>query len=189
MNKLQWLSTLMMLALFLSACTTTRQANRDIEETAIYTLHLDEDPAEYIIGSPIIIQDKTEYFEISDVELWSQRMPALLSDTLRDYQASNQQPQVINYALSLERPYAYVSESELDVLIGEFDDWTGFNAKYPDTHVYTFFSKVGFNDDMSQALVYMAHSCGGECGNGNLYLLARRGSRWEIVIMEDLWSS
>jgi hypothetical protein len=51
------------------------------------------------------------------------------------------------------------------------------------------FSKIGFNDEMNQALVYMAHICGNECGVGNIYFLVQNGDTWEIEGTLWVWSS
>lgn len=39
------------------------------------------------------------------------------------------------------------------------------------------------------AFVETAYACGTTCGNGSLYALQRRGGRWEVVGVADIWIS
>jgi len=178
------------ITLMLISCSAfASQVDIDLQETAIYSLLLSQDPAGYIFGTPIVILDETEYYEIENIRLLQKDMPSLEYEAFRNYQISNQEPQMIKLSLSLNKPYDFIDKSELNNLIEEYDNWDRFNQKYPEAHVYTFFSKIGFNMKGNQALVYMAHSCGGECGQGNLYFLVFDNNRWTIEGVYRVWIS
>jgi hypothetical protein len=49
-------------------------------------------------------------------------------------------------------------------------------------------SRIGYSDDRTQALVYVAHVCP-LCGSGGYVLLARTGGRWSIVAESQDWVS
>ena len=173
----------------MSCSAFASQVDTDLQETAIYSLLLSQDPAGYILGTPIVILDETEYYEIENTRLLKKDMPSLDNETFRNYRMANKKHQTINLSLSLSKPYDFIKESELDNLIDEYDNWDKFNQKYPGAHVYTFFSKVGFNTKGNQALVYMAHSCGGSCGQGNLYCVVFVDNRWKIEGVYRVWIS
>jgi len=175
---------------FVMSCSAfVPQIDIDLQESSIYSLLLSQGPEGYIVGIPIVIQEETEYYEVENIKLLKQKMPSLENETFINYRTANQESQTINLSLSLSKPYDFVSESELDNLIDEYDIWDKFNQKYPEAHVYTFFSKVGFNTKGNQALVYMAHSCGGECGQGNMFFLVFVNNKWKIEGIYRVWIS
>ena len=180
---------LIFLVINMSCGASNSQIDRDLQEASIYSLLLNQDPVGYIIGTPIVILDETQYYEIENMEAVKREFPAMEMETINDYEAANQKPQTVTISLNLNKPYDFVSNSDLDNLIEKYDIWDKFNHKYPGTHVYTFFSRVGFNNKGNQALVYMAHSCGGECGKGNLYFLTFDGSKWKIDGISIIWVS
>ena len=54
---------------------------------------------------------------------------------------------------------------------------------------YVKVSRVGFNADKNEALVYTESYCGALCASGYLFLLRKRGDQWEIVAQRNLWLS
>ena len=66
---------------------------------------------------------------------------------------------------------------------------TSYSGSHPYAHVVATFSRVGFSDDGSLALVYMGLRCGGRCGAGDLILLRRMPEGWTRVRAVSLWIS
>jgi len=56
--------------------------------------------------------------------------------------------------------------------------WKAFYGEYPDSGGFIELSAVGFNKDKTVAVVYMGHSCGGLCGGGTFYVLAKHDGKW-----------
>jgi hypothetical protein len=50
-------------------------------------------------------------------------------------------------------------------------------------------SRIGFSAAKDEALVYAESSCGSLCGSGDLFLLRKRGDRWEMIAQSTLWLS
>ena len=50
------------------------------------------------------------------------------------------------------------------------------------------FSSIIFNKDLDKALIYTVYSCGGECGEGLVFLFTKT-DKWKIVKVENLWVS
>jgi hypothetical protein len=64
--------------------------------------------------------------------------------------------------------------------------WRAFKQHYPGAWGYVEFSRIGYNADHTQALVYTAHHCGGACTNADFWLLSRSGETWSVAArMED----
>lgn len=67
--------------------------------------------------------------------------------------------------------------------------WAAFYRDYPEAAGFFTLSKVGFNADMTQAIVYRAFSCGDTCGYGSYVLLVKAGGAWRIVGEARPWVS
>lgn len=162
---------------------------RRSEEAEIYSFLIERNPFGNIVGTPVIIVADAEYFEdlsaLDDLD-----DPYLLSvTTINDYIEQGRKGGKLSVSLDIDQPYDVIKSAELKSLIREGDDWGNFNARYPDTHMYINFSKVGFNSDFTQALVYMSNNCGGECGEGNFYILIKKNGNWLIDHIIPLWIS
>lgn len=180
---------ILIISLLVTSCSAaTPTLTIEQHEAAIYSLLLDRNPEKYITGTPIVIFGETEHLDV-DREILERIFPTLEDETFENYQESNKVPHTINFPLTTNKPYVLVSKFELDSLIDKYDNWDKFNEKFPETHVVTFFSKVGFNKEGTQALVYMGHSCGGECGVGDIYLFSFDGTEWKMKGYERIWIS
>ncbi|RDZ27541.1 hypothetical protein [Lysobacter silvisoli] len=67
--------------------------------------------------------------------------------------------------------------------------WDDFYRKYPGASGIVRIGRPVLTKDRQQALIYVAHSCGGLCGKGMVYLLSRSGAGWSIVQEQMLWIS
>ena len=59
--------------------------------------------------------------------------------------------------------------------------WFGFRKSFPGAWGMVGFSRVAFNLPHTQAMVYSHHECGQYCGNGDTWVLERKGERWRVV--------
>jgi hypothetical protein len=57
----------------------------------------------------------------------------------------------------------------------------GLAAKYPGTWGYISLTRVAFNPEHTQALVYSRHFCGDRCENADVWFLERKNDNWYIV--------
>ena len=65
--------------------------------------------------------------------------------------------------------------------------WLAFRKHYPGAWGYMELSRIGFNPEHTQALVYSAHLCGTDCSSGDVWFLTRAGENW--IISERLTQS
>jgi hypothetical protein len=172
---------LLVLIIFLaSGCT------KAADDVAIYSLLLDKNPEGYIKGTPLVIRNQTVLHGATHDEKLFQSAPSLDKETLTNFLTTNITDPDSNLVFSLDKPHKFISPTELSSLIIR-DDWTNFSKKFPDTHVITSFSKIGFNRDANQALVYMEQYCGSKCGVGNLYFLVREKDEWKLQSKITIW--
>jgi hypothetical protein len=63
----------------------------------------------------------------------------------------------------------------------EMPYWIGFIDTYPRAWGVTVLSRVGFNADTTQALIYVRHQCGGGCFSSETIFLKKKKGRWTIA--------
>jgi hypothetical protein len=69
------------------------------------------------------------------------------------------------------------------------DSWKQFYRTYPGAHGILTFSRVGFNSDKSQAVVYMKYDGNVMSHYGAYFLLVRKGGLWEFQTKKTIWIS
>ena len=105
--------------------------------------------------------------------------PALKAETVDDLRAKNKEASKFTRNFDISRPYVLISEEEVNGLFKQgISGWKSFHLKYPKSGGLSTFSRVGFDRDRTQALVYHGYSCGGLCGGGSYYLLTRKNGVW-----------
>jgi len=128
------------------------------------------------------------------------------ADRLREVLGDVDQSAVDNFVLrnragrsltasfAIEEKYVLVSKEKLKEAFEPcsseaWDCWKNFFKRYPKASRITRLSAVGFNSERTQALVYLATSCGGLCGGGMIAFLVKEQERWKVVEKKQLWIS
>lgn len=180
---------LFLLTCLLSACTG--QNSYSVEDKSALRLQKEQEVYLALLGadtsSYMVILSDTTYYE-AELDGLPKEIPSLSKDTVTDYELVNQQSMKFPASLNINKQYALIDRAELDSLLAEFD-WGKFNQKYQNANAVYALSRVGFDPEFKQALVYMGYSCGGECGLGSLYFLVYDGKNWTIKKQYDLWVS
>jgi hypothetical protein len=108
----------------------------------------------------------------------------LANAALGDYSKVNAKRWRLQRNFTLRNPYRLVTLDEIKTMfppnsIGHFEElWIELSA-------------VGFNDDKTMAVVYMAHHCTTSCccGDGKSFLLKKRNGKWEVLSGLQCWIS
>lgn len=173
---------------FSQSQSSSREQRRGIEdeEYAVYSALINENTGDENINRPLVIKDKPSAWVGSLEEEKSTFYEDLLksssilsSETVDDLRAKNEETHTFKRRFDIKRKYILVSEKEIDDIFKKGGGWwEEFYRRYPETRGFATFSRVGFNDDKTQALVYQAHSCGGLCGGGAYVLLVKINGVW-----------
>jgi hypothetical protein len=59
--------------------------------------------------------------------------------------------------------------------------WLAFRKRYPTAWGYVDLSRIAYNPEHTEALVFSVHRCGATCENGDTWLAGRRGETWAIT--------
>lgn len=67
--------------------------------------------------------------------------------------------------------------------------WRAFYGVFPNSYGSTSVSAIGYTPDSTRALLFVSHSCGALCGEGNVVLLRLQFGRWRVEKTAMLWVS
>lgn len=112
---------------------------------------------------------------------------ALEPDLIEDFVLANQRPAELSERLDLDVEYALIGNAALNGVLAD-GGWTGFYDRFPAAPGVLRLSRIGFNAQLTRALVVIEQLCGSECGGGRLVLLERTGEGpWQVSAGELLW--
>lgn len=161
------------------------QSEIDDEEYSVYA---------FLIGDSefSIIKDHTviaDGFPLGEIKA---KVPTISQETLDDFRLKYSKTAVLNHKLKVKGEYLLISKEELSRIFSGNDlrkEWEQFDKKYPSAHGFTSFSRVGFNAQGTEALVYTEYECGWLCANGEYLFLVKDGSKWKIMARIQMWVS
>jgi hypothetical protein len=120
-------------------------------------------------------------------------MPPLLplsqstKEAVEDYKTKNERPVELKAKFQLKAKSLLLSERPFHALFSGpqvykslIEGWRNNYMKYPTSSGYIRLSRVGFNRQMTEALIYVERHCGSLCADGRFYLLAKEGNRWSV---------
>ena len=133
----------------------------------------------------LVIEDRTFRYDFSDnEEPWKDKYKGLIIDrsTVEDYEAKNSGPSLLNKA-SLKLPVKFNLISDLDlktIFHGNWGElqWIAYYRRYPDSSGFIMLSRIGFNTEHTQALLYLGSRCGPGCGDIHFLLLEKTNGTW-----------
>jgi len=111
------------------------------------------------------------------------------ASAIADYYRANLKRWTLLPKLKIELPYTLVPPEELTAFLtsaGHFAGWDKFYERYPGSPGWIEFSAVGFNQDKTLAVLYVAHHCGLTCGGGGIRTLLKKDGKWQPAGRESL---
>ena len=156
--------------------------SQDMEEYAVYaTLIANEFKGEYI--KQVLIMDHTDGVSQGLLELnlgeWGITPD---KETVDSFLTKNQESNLLKPNLDLALDYQLLTQEEVDESKSEYESggWEVFNEKYPDSSGFITLSRVGFNADLSEALVYFKVSMYDQLLEGGYYFMVWQDGEWVV---------
>jgi hypothetical protein len=157
--------------------------NRNTEEIAVYSALFEYD----FTGdtSQFLIVDQTQLPSAGLVEQqlsdFQERTP-LDQELLTNFLEINQQPSALDPDMDLSQEFQLMTQEEIDELapLDEESGWQLFDEKFPKAVGFIYLSRVGFNADLSQALVYFEQYYYDIPVRGGYLLLTRQDGEWVV---------
>lgn len=175
---------------------------QEAEEAAVYSALITQ-VRDDERGTLVVVQDRTvrgtpyRYHDSEDAyldevfESLQQDFPLAERETLIGFQANNRQDYPIREPFLSRIKTRLISQQEVERFSyrepGSW--WEAFYRKHPGATGFFVLSRVGFNSEMNQALVYRAFSCGSTCGYGSYVLLVKEAGVWKIRGQAGNWIS
>jgi hypothetical protein len=157
----------------------------DPDSYAVYNALI---PSDWLVrvahASELLIQNTTQ----SDSPFLSgcvPRGPRLTGpwlEAMNVFRAQQTTAKSLDRQFSLPVPYRLESRETIQSFFNSRDpSWERLHATYPAAKGYLVVSAVGFDKAHEHAVVYLAHSCGGLCGEGGYHFLERAPDGWREV--------
>jgi hypothetical protein len=88
-------------------------------------------------------------------------------------------------------PYVLITDQEIDQIFkGQGGArWDEFYRRCPTSRGVVFLSRVGFNRNIAQALLYFTFEYGSEAAEGYLILFDKQSGRWKESALTLVWIS
>lgn len=163
------------------------------EELAVYSALLEQAYPE-TKGKVIVIGDRTNgCAPIEEEPNWERdmlnSMPEVGTALFGDYLLKNSQCSSLIKETELGGKYVVIPDEEvMDVIRNDSAGWGGFYRKYPDSIGFITLSRIGFNSEVSQALVYTGLYQGVRQAKGMRVLLSKRDGGWAVLRKYGAWS-
>jgi len=154
------------------------------EEYTVYMVILGKDAGMFVVTDRSSVND----FGGSGNDL-KQNFDELNPETIEDFKSKNKESSRLEKKFPTKNTYVLISDEELKKFFDKGLNWEGFYKKYPKSGGFSAFSRVGFSADGKQALVFVAQSCGGLCGEGNYYFLKNENGEWKVIKKQMTWIS
>jgi hypothetical protein len=110
-------------------------------------------------------------------------------ETVDSYLERNAEPSQLSPDMDLGTEYTLLTLEELSQITSQPNWQEVLNEKYPGSGGYTIFSRVGFNNTLDQAVVYVGHVAGPLMGTGFYNLLEKRDGEWKLMDQIMVWIS
>jgi hypothetical protein len=134
----------------------------------------------------LMIEERTfRYdFAIENDEPWRDKRKGLTIDqsAVEDYETRNGRQWLLNKA-SFKLPVKINLITDLDLKAifhgnwGELE-WINYYRRFPDSSGFVMLSRIGFNTERTQALLYVGSRCGPHCGDIHFLLLEKANGTW-----------
>jgi hypothetical protein len=172
-----------------SAPVTRAQSNSDVgvsdEEYEIYSSVIKQ-----IYVQPntklLVIEERTFRYDFSteNDEPWRDKKKGLTIDqsAVEDYETRNSRQWLLNkVSFKLPVKHSLITDVDLKTLFhGSWGDleWIAYYRRFPDSRGFVMLSRIGFNTQHTQALLYVGSRCGPHCGDIYFLFLEKANGTW-----------
>lgn len=134
----------------------------------------------------LVIEERTFRYDFGSEndEPWRDKRKGLAIDesAVEDYEARNSRQWLLNKA-SFKLPVKANLITDLDlkaIFHGNWGDleWINYYRRFPDSRGFVMLSRIGFNTEHTQALLYVGSRCGPHCGDIHFLLLEKANGTW-----------
>lgn len=143
----------------------------------------------YFEGDTIYIEKETGKISSDwfNIQLNKSRFSETDAEMIDDFNSQNLTTSEIKTNLNISQKYKFISESEnvneTELKKADHNLSLAFQKKFPDAKIFIAFSKIGFNNEKSKAIVY-SHNL---FDKGGYFLLQKENCQWKLVEYRNAW--
>ena len=141
----------------------------------------------------LILQDASANISANDpqksLDYIRSGLPGLSDEALDNFVQRNQQSGPLAPNMELDVDYILLSTEELSEITRQSNWGEVITQKYPGSYGYTMFSRVGFNNTLDQAVIYVGSMAAPLMGSGFYYLMEKENGDWVIKEQVMAWIS
>ena len=152
------------------------------EEYEVYSAILANEKRE---DDVLIVSEDTTIGLIADATDLNQETSVLTEDIIQDFNSKIKKQHKLENNFSIKNKVVLLGEKESRENNGSRTLFT----KYPKARAILSFSRVGFNTNRTQALVYFTSWCNPLCGRGDFIFLQKVDGKWTVEREIGLWVS
>lgn len=172
----------------LSSAPTPTAAEIEKEEQAVYAYFVSGIPA------PVLILEETSTNIGSDnpqetMDYVKSGLSGISNETIENYLVRNPERTKLSTDMNLGVEYKLLSTEELKKISSQPNWGEVLSETYPGSFGYTIFSRVGFNNTLDQALIYVGSVGGPMMGSGSYFLMEKQNGEWLMKEQIEVWIS
>jgi hypothetical protein len=118
-----------------------------------------------------------------------ENLEGLDEETLTDFLAKNRVQHPIEPDLNPGSRLVCVGDEEFEHIFRDGDGWARFRREFPDSDGTLRFSRVGFDRDVTQAMLYAGQQFDWNVGSGGFWLFSKLEGEWTEARRVGSWLS
>jgi hypothetical protein len=122
-----------------------------------------------------------------DYQYFISALEGIEKETIDDFYTKNAKSYPLTNNFPMDAEVVFVSEEELEAALDDSLDWDEFYTQHPVSDGIVIFSRVGFNSDVTQALLYVGKIEGKTLGIGYYILVTKIDGQWQITRKSIIW--
>jgi hypothetical protein len=122
-------------------------------------------------------------------EQTSRFLARLSPETKQDYSNRNKEHAILPSPCHLAPDCVVFDVAEIAPHVKSERAWRGFMKKYANSPGVVVVSRIGFNRDHTEAIVYVGRACGQICGEGEYARLIKLNGSWAVDDHTVVWLS
>lgn len=175
---------------------------QNAEEYAVYSaiLKAEFDPSrvqQLVVNIQTISAEKVPFVGfIGGLAPTGAKRPETRPETTTDFDSKNEKSILLEKLFDLKVPYVLVTDEKLKTIFvtdsnGYVSDesWNAFYKQYPGAPGILAFSRVGFDAQKTEAIVYVVIQSGLVGGAGRFFVLSKDREKWKVQKQVVIWLS
>ncbi len=169
------------------------------EEYAVYSAYfngIEKSPKDGRLVKLVVINNQTkgvgDYCSQDSIAKHDKRITNdQIKSLFEDLQTKKDDSKLFKRLFDIKHDYVLIDNKDFEVFFRnkDYEGWDDFYKKYPNSSGYIGLSRVGFNTNLTKAIIFRTINCGALCGSGDYILFEKIDGKWKEVDRFNCWMS